>query len=279
MSLPISKKSPKEISPNWQKLKKQIQSTMAKKSKKKHRKNKKPKPSKQIEPQHNVTDSGDANDIWFDGVDPCLIKSSQITSSANLEDKKLCKENSFQGMTKCVAIDCEMVGTGFDGTNSILARVSIVNLYGHCVYDKFVKPMEEVTDYRTDVSGIRPENLINGEDFNIVQREVYNIIKNRILVGHSIHNDLKVLFLSHPNHMIRDTGRYFKIFFRNRTPSLRKLCENYLGVQIQNGEHDSVTDAQATMRLYTLFKAKWESSLRRRKTITREDTQLLEYKK
>jgi len=58
-------------------------------------------------------------------------------------------------------MDCEMVGVG-DGTESVLARVSIVNQFGVPVYDKFVKPKEKVVDYRTHVSGVRPEDLKNG---------------------------------------------------------------------------------------------------------------------
>lgn len=56
-----------------------------------------------------------------------------------------------------------MVGVGPGGHDSILARISVVNQYGHCVYDKFVKPREEVTDYRTWVSGVRPQDLETGE--------------------------------------------------------------------------------------------------------------------
>ena len=56
-----------------------------------------------------------------------------------------------------------MVGVGADGSDSILARVSIVNLYGKCVYDKYVKPTEKVTDYRTEVSGIRRADVANGK--------------------------------------------------------------------------------------------------------------------
>ena len=67
-------------------------------------------------------------------------------------------------LTKAVAMDCEMVGVG-DGKESILARVSIVNHYGSPLYDKFVKPRENVTDYRTFVSGVRPEDLKNGKPF------------------------------------------------------------------------------------------------------------------
>lgn len=55
-----------------------------------------------------------------------------------------------------------MVGVGPQGEESVAARVSIVNRYGKCVYDKFIKPAEPVTDYRTEVSGVRPEDLRNG---------------------------------------------------------------------------------------------------------------------
>lgn len=55
-----------------------------------------------------------------------------------------------------------MVGVGMDGKDSILARVSIVNHFGKVLYDKYVKPTEEVVDYRTPVSGIRPADLVNG---------------------------------------------------------------------------------------------------------------------
>lgn len=58
-----------------------------------------------------------------------------------------------------------MVGVGPNGEDSIVARVSIVNQFGKCVYDKYVKPTEEVTDYRTAVSGIRPENIKTGRSF------------------------------------------------------------------------------------------------------------------
>lgn len=120
-----------------------------------------------------------------------------------------------------------MVGVGHNGEDSILARVSLVNQFGKCIYDKFVKPTERVTDYRTAVSGIRPADVKDGqfavcaglqlllfdwlakcadffffwitvcitagEDVRTVQKEVADILKGRIVVGHAIHNDLKVL--------------------------------------------------------------------------------------
>jgi DNA polymerase III epsilon subunit-like protein len=34
--------------------------------------------------------------------------------------------------------------------------------------------------------------LITGEDFEVVQKEVSEILNGRLLIGHAIHNDLKV---------------------------------------------------------------------------------------
>lgn len=271
---------PKGVSANWQRLQSQLAAKRVDKKKKqtstltgKMAKKKNKGKGKKVSSINGTTSKSSARnangDIWFDNVDPCLVQSSMISSrnQSSVSNNnigtanKLCKESSFDGLTRAVAMDCEMVGTGYLGRTSILARVSIVNLYGHCIFDKFVKPTEEVTDYRTEVSGIRPENLVNADDFKTVQNEVFAILLNRVLVGHAVHHDLKVLFLSHPKTSIRDTSQYFKKFFNGRTPSLKKLTEAYLGVQIQTGEHDSITDAQATMRLYTLFKKKWEAEL------------------
>ncbi|XP_066588835.1 RNA exonuclease 4 isoform X2 [Prorops nasuta] len=165
-------------------------------------------------------------------------------------------------ITKQIALDCEMVGIG-DGTDSMIARVSIVNRYGHCLYDKYVKPREKVKDYRTAVSGIRPHHLENGEEFSVVQKEVSDILKGHILVGHALKHDLDVLFLSHPYRSLRDTSRYkrFRQICNGRTPSLKRLVHELLGEEIQIGEHNSVEDARAAMKLYSLFKNEWESSI------------------
>ena len=65
------------------------------------------------------------------------------------------------GLTRLLAIDCEMVGAGVGGSVSLLARVSIVNTSGQVVYDTYVSPGECVTDYRTRWSGIRPHHIKN----------------------------------------------------------------------------------------------------------------------
>ena len=187
---------------------------------------------------------------------------NQIIDQKSIEIKKIYllgknqnKFITFLGLTKALAMDCEMVGVNHGGKDSILARASIVNQFGHCLYDKFVKPTDKVTDYRTKVSGIRPQDIKDGEDFKEVQKEISDMLKGRILVGHSVHHDLKVLHIYRPKEMIRDTSSYktFRVSFGNRTPSLKNLTAKMLGVTVQEGEHSSVQDAQATMRLYTMF--------------------------
>ncbi|KAM9271596.1 RNA exonuclease 4 [Morus bassanus] len=218
-------------------------------------------------------------EIWFDDVDPKDIEAAIGPEAAKIArrnlgletgqskqsvEQVLVKENASEGLTGAIAMDCEMVGVGPKGEDSIVARVSLVNQFGKCIYDKYVKPTEKVTDYRTAVSGISPENINTGEDFKTVQKEVADILNGRILVGHALHNDLKVLFLDHPKKKIRDTQRYkpFRQRVKNARPSLKLLCERLLNVQVQTSEHCSIQDAQAAMRLYTLEKKKWEAAVK-----------------
>ncbi len=67
-------------------------------------------------------------------------------------------------ITKCIAMDCEMVGAGTNRNNQydMLARCSIVNCYGNVVYDKYVTPVDNVVDYRTKYSGITDKDLRTG---------------------------------------------------------------------------------------------------------------------
>ena len=106
-----------------------------------------------------------------------------------------------------------------------------------------------------------------GVPFDTVQKEVCSLLKDKILVGHAIKHDLKVLYLDHPNSDVRDTSRFFKsaVYGGKGTPSLRKLTEHYLKVNIQTSSsgHDSIEDARATMRLYTMFQQEWEAEIKK----------------
>ena len=46
---------------------------------------------------------------------------------------------------------------------------------------------------RTEFSGIRPEDIEKGDNFEKVKKEVVEIVRNKIVVGHSIEYDLASL--------------------------------------------------------------------------------------
>eukprot|EP00455_Lapot_gusevi_P053486 TRINITY_DN8345_c0_g1_i1.p1 TRINITY_DN8345_c0_g1~~TRINITY_DN8345_c0_g1_i1.p1 ORF type:complete len:251 (-),score=34.60 TRINITY_DN8345_c0_g1_i1:36-788(-) len=184
----------------------------------------------------------------------------------SLDDDSL-DESKENEVTHVLAIDCEMVGVGEEGKKNALARCSLVNFYGKTIYDKFVKPLEKVTDYRTAVSGVRPADLEHALDFRTVQQEVSELTKNRILVGHAIHNDLRALMLDHPRHLIRDTSKFRSINGAKRARSLKNLAREHLGVEIQTGEHNSAADARIAMLLYQRFRNEWEGRLKRKQAV------------
>ncbi|KAI9789985.1 MAG: 3'-5' exonuclease [Peltula sp. TS41687] len=163
---------------------------------------------------------------------------------------------------KYIAIDCEMVGVGGEeNERSVLARASIVNFHGEQIYDSFVKPKEYVTDWRTWVSGVAPKHMVIARDFETVQRDIAELIRDRILVGHAVHHDLDALLLSHPKRNIRDTSRHpaFRLLSAGRTPALKKLAKDILGIDIQESAHSSVEDARVCMLLYRQNKESFEA--------------------
>ena len=164
-------------------------------------------------------------------------------------------------MGKYVAIDCEMVGVGPNpDRESSLARVSAVNFHGEQVYDSYVKQKEEVTDWRTHVSGILPKHMVEARTLEQVQADIAALLDGKILVGHAVRNDLDAMKLGHPRRDIRDTARHppFRKFAGGGSPRLKVLAAELLGIQIQSGEHSSIEDARACMLLFRRDKKVFE---------------------
>ncbi|XP_033044973.1 interferon-stimulated gene 20 kDa protein isoform X2 [Trachypithecus francoisi] len=74
------------------------------------------------------------------------------------------------GSREVVAMDCEMVGMG-PHRESGLARCSLVNVHGAVLYDKFIRPEGEITDYRTRVSGVTPQHMVGATPFAVARLE------------------------------------------------------------------------------------------------------------
>ncbi|NXS60032.1 AEN nuclease, partial [Brachypteracias leptosomus] len=169
---------------------------------------------------------------------------------------------------KYVAIDCEMVGTGPQGRLSELARCSVVNYEGDVIYDKYVQPELPIMDYRTRWSGITKQHMKRAIPFKAAQAEILKILKDKIVVGHAIHNDFQALKYFHPKDRTRDTSQIPVLKQRAGLPgrasvSLKSLARHLLHKNIQVGRkgHSSVEDAQTAMELYRLVEVQWEREL------------------
>jgi RNA exonuclease 4 len=176
--------------------------------------------------------------------------------------------------SRYVALDCEMVGIGTDGKQSVVARASVVDWDGQCLYDRYVQVPVHVTDFRTKYSGITPAHLKAKQHRAVspaqCRQDVSNLLKDKILVGHALHNDLDVLMLQHTN--VRDTAKY-RPFQRlhhvvggsgkqkYRPRKLKDLVAERLDQTIQTGSHDSVQDAAAAMALYRSVHIEWEQEI------------------
>ncbi|KAJ1618362.1 ribonuclease H-like domain-containing protein [Pavlovales sp. CCMP2436] len=173
-------------------------------------------------------------------------------------------------LTDVLAIDCEMVGCGFGGNDSIVASVCVVNAYGNVLYYSLVKPRQSVIDYRTKYSGITKEMLASADarPFSEVRGCVLTLIEGRIVVGHSVDQDFTVLGIDHPTALSRDTAHDLRrLRNRNRPRKLKHLVEEWVGLKIQrqgDAGHDPVEDARASLFLYLHFRAEFEVEVRKR---------------
>lgn len=172
--------------------------------------------------------------------------------------------SSDHSLTNVLSMDCEMVGVSSQGNKSALGRVALVNLWGNVVYNEYVRPIDRIVDFRTKISGIRPKHLKKAKEFWTAQKEVAELIKGRILVGHALHNDLKVLLLSHPKKDTRDTSEYESFLREGRRRALKDLAAQILGVEIQQKKHCPVEDARAAMFIYNKYQKEWEKSMKDR---------------
>ena len=103
-------------------------------------------------------------------------------------------------------------------------------------------------------------------DFTLVQDQVRTLLKDTIVVGFDVANDLKVLGITLPPERVRDVQRHFDakrcsepdlsdrglptLDGQHPKHSLKNLAQCLLRRSIQKGPHTAVEDAMATMDLY-----------------------------
>ena len=163
-----------------------------------------------------------------------------------------------------VALDCEMVGVR--GNLSALACCSIVGYNGEVIFHSYIKPREPITSYRTKWSGITAHHMTFAIPAHTALACVQKILKFRMIVGHDLSADLKLLGLSdHPKTLIRDTLKCPQVHMLVGLPqpSLKVVASKLLQREIQVGSHSSLEDAKAVMDIYKTVEMEWEEHLRK----------------
>jgi RNA exonuclease 4 len=178
-------------------------------------------------------------------------------------------------LTGKIAIDCEMMRSNI---GQVLGRVSVVNYEGDTIFDTFVCYPEPITITNTeeefsgiDWNDIDPKN--GALSFPEVQARLVELLRDRIVIGHDIQKDLKVISMDLPSHILRLQGvalrltpvtfditvrdtqkcrRYLQYANRgaHQGPSLKNLALEVLGRPIKQSRVSSVEDAIATMEIY-----------------------------
>lgn len=150
-----------------------------------------------------------------------------------------------------------------DHTSNGLARLSIVNYNGHVLIDTFVKPKGKITNFRSWISGVYPQSMKNAMPYDEARDRAIEIMSGRVIVGHSLKHDFKVINWEPLQGNVRDLATYKKYLDdNNHVKSLKRLTNEFLGKEIQTGSHNSVVDARSALCLYRIVENSWTQQVR-----------------
>lgn len=172
-----------------------------------------------------------------------------------------------QRRKKVIALDCEMVM--LIDKSQALAQCSIVNYYGRTLFNEYIKPEEDLIDYRAWYRRLKKRNVTSVIPFQEAVSKIKDIVAGKIIIGHGLEHDFAALHFSHPHLDLRDTSTYVPIrvladINPNYKPSLKNLSLILLGRKIQQSCHCSLEDSQANLEVYKFVEIRWEWEIEQR---------------
>ncbi|KAE8681595.1 Exonuclease family protein isoform 2 [Hibiscus syriacus] len=153
---------------------------------------------------------------------------TKITSCIESNAGSIMNEIQNGKVQRAVAMDCEMVGGGSDGSVDLCARVCLVDEDENIILHTYVQPQIPVTNYRDEVTGLTEDHLRDAMPLNEVQDKITKILYNGESVGR-----------------IPPDGGMARLLHRG------VLFYRY---DIQSGIHDPYEDSISVMRLCKLMR-------------------------
>ncbi|KAI1258729.1 ribonuclease H-like domain-containing protein [Xylariaceae sp. FL1019] len=169
-----------------------------------------------------------------------------------------------------LVIDCEMVTTRGPPSNpniNDLISIAIVDfISGNVVLHCLVQPTAYVTNWNFRYTGVKPAILKAAKDdpnqqvlrgWPAARAKIFEFAdENTLFLGHALDNDLRILRICTDKVVDSAALTAHAAFGKdgdgpNRTWSLKGLCKELLGIEIQNkkSSHDCLEDAFATREL------------------------------
>lgn len=145
-------------------------------------------------------------------------------------------------------------------------------------YQQLINPEISISPFISDLTGITNDMVVDKPTLNQIIDDLYDFLKEEILLGHNIHFDLNFLydnFLKHKNIILNndytDTLRISRIVFPEfQSHGLSALCEE-LNINREKA-HRAKFDALATLEIYNICKNEDSNNQSSFEFISKRDT-------
>ena len=182
------------------------------------------------------------------------------TAPAHSAETTLILEHLASGALQMFALDVECVATGPQHNDRAVAQIGLVDAFGRCVLNVYVKPAKPIVSYLTPLTGLTEELIASR---GVALDEAVELLRRMLppaaaLIGTNIGQDAKWLNLAAPRDfaLLVDLSALFRAWDGSKYVyfSQDHCAKCWLGaVRPKGTSHDAVGDAAVSMALLGIY--------------------------